>query len=914
MAANPHENLRRVFDLAIAAAPAEQGEILARECAGDASLRARLEAMLAAAEDNRFLSSPTSDVMPPSSHDFAPTLDSPSSGANDATVVLPGAERPGTMIGPYKLLQQIGEGGFGSVFMAEQEKPVQRRVALKIIKLGMDTRQVVARFEQERQALAMMDHPNIARVFDAGATETGRPYFVMELVKGDPVVEYCDKNNLSIHDRLELFAQICHAVQHAHTKGIIHRDIKPSNILVSTQDGRPHIKVIDFGIAKATSSRLTEKTLFTEHRQLIGTPEYMSPEQAEGSLDIDTRTDVYSLGVLLYELLTGTTPFSGHDLRSAAFAEIQRMIREVEPPRPSTRLSQSAETISNIAARRHTEPKKLGMVVRGELDWIVMKALDKDRSRRYETASSLGSDVRRYLDGDAVIAAPPSTVYRISKFASRHRARIVAASIVLLALVLGFVGTSIGLVRANRERTAAEIARTGEATQREIAESRLAESEATVGFLNQMLGAADPTASGKDVTVREVLDQSSKAFEREFADRPLVAARLHSTIGQTYLGLGIYPPAESHARQSLAILTKERGKDDPDTCRAVNELALVLIRNGSHDEAERMIKKAIEDHERLFGRTGEITVQSLELLGGLYQMQIRTDEGLPILQDVVDRRRISPGKDNIETVGSMNTLAIVLTDALRFDDSEKLFLEAIEIQDRLTGRDHPFAIELRANLAWALYSASMYAREVDRAADEVLARQRLERAMALGEEALQARNRILGEEHPNTLTSIANLAVVYKAMGMTDKAEAMQRKEMELCIKVLGEEHPDAIVSIANLGSSLRDQGRFEEALPLLERSSRLARKVLPTDNPGIAFNLGWYAGTLRALGRFQEAEPLMIEARGIAERSMGADHPVTGAITTDLANLYEQWDKAEPGNGHDVQATTWRARAPESR
>ena len=392
-----------------------------------------------------------------------PTLDAPSSreaAAITAMTAGPLREGPGTKIGPYKLLQAIGEGGFGSVFMAEQTAPVQRKVALKIIKLGMDTRQVVARFEQERQALAMMDHPNIARVLDAGATDTGRPYFVMELVKGDPIVEYCDKNNLNIEGRLELFAQVCNAVQHAHTKGIIHRDIKPSNILVSTQDGRPNTKVIDFGIAKATASKLTEKTLFTEHRQLIGTPEYMSPEQAEGNLDIDTRTDVYSLGVLLYELLTGTTPFGGGDLRSAGYAEIQRIIREVEPPKPSTRISSNTDTIASVAARRHTEPRKLGTLIRGELDWIVMRAMEKDRQRRYETANGLAMDIKRYLAGEAVVAAPPSTAYRMRKFIRRNRVVVSAASAVAAALLLGMVAFAWQAKIASQQRDRAMAAET----------------------------------------------------------------------------------------------------------------------------------------------------------------------------------------------------------------------------------------------------------------------------------------------------------------------------------------------------------------------------------------------------------------------------------------------------------------------
>jgi serine/threonine protein kinase len=347
-------------------------------------------------------------------------------------------EGPGSKVGSYKILQLIGEGGFGSVFLAEQHEPVRRRVALKIIKLGMDTRQVIARFEAERQALALMDHPHIARVLDGGATETGRPYFVMEYVIGDSITKFADAHALTVKERLDLFQQVCSAVQHAHTKGIIHRDLKPGNILVSMVDGKPFAKVIDFGIAKATAGgALTDKTLFTEHKQLIGTPEYMSPEQAEGSLDIDTRTDVYSLGVLLYELLTGTTPIDGKKLRSAAFDEMRRMIRDDEPLAPSMKLSRSLDTLASTAAARKIEPGKLSGLVKGELDWIVLRALEKERGRRYETASALAEDVRRHLAGEAVVAAPVSRVYRLSKFVRKNKGPVAAVSAVMLALLAG---------------------------------------------------------------------------------------------------------------------------------------------------------------------------------------------------------------------------------------------------------------------------------------------------------------------------------------------------------------------------------------------------------------------------------------------------------------------------------------------
>ncbi len=380
-------------------------------------------------------------------------MSSPTAGTTAMSAAI--TESAGSVIGRYKLLQLIGEGGFGSVFLAEQAKPVRRRVALKIIKLGMDTKQVIARFEAERQALAMMDHPHIARVYDAGATDTGRPYFAMEYVVGDAITKFADAHRLGIPERLKLFAQVCSAVQHAHTKGVIHRDLKPANVLVSMVDGKPFAKVIDFGIAKATASPLTEKTLFTEHRQLIGTPEYMSPEQAEGSPDIDTRTDVYALGVLLYELLTGVTPFDAKRLRSAAFGEMQRIIKEEDPPAPSMRLTRNLESLAQTAIARQIEPAKLSTAVRGELDWIVMKALDKDRARRYESAAQFSADVGRHLSGEPVQAAPPSRVYRVRKLMRRNKGMVIAGSVITATLLLGIAGTSAGLFVANHNFRAA---------------------------------------------------------------------------------------------------------------------------------------------------------------------------------------------------------------------------------------------------------------------------------------------------------------------------------------------------------------------------------------------------------------------------------------------------------------------------
>jgi serine/threonine protein kinase len=434
-ASNQKKKIEAIYYTALEKkSPEEQRAYLEEVCGEDKELLGRVEALLKA-------------------HDEAGSfLQAPVLGPGVTIDESPLTEGPGTKIGRYKLLQLIGEGGFGVVYMAEQEKPIRRRVALKIIKLGMDTNRVIARFEAERQALAMMEHPNIAKVLDAGATDTGRPYFVMELVKGIPITEYCDKNDLDTRQRLELFIDVCKAVQHAHQKGIIHRDIKPSNVMITLHDGKPVPKVIDFGIAKATQHRLTEKTLFTDFRHFMGTPVYMSPEQAEMSgLDVDTRSDIYSLGILLYELLTGSTPLEEKMLLNAAHDEMCRMIREEEPEKPSTRLSTLGEMLAEVAKHRHVQPDQLCKIVRGDLDWVVMKTLEKDRTRRYETANELVLDIERHLRDEPVVAGPPSAVYRIKKFLRRNRVLVTSVATVMVVLVGGIVASTIFAVRAERQ-------------------------------------------------------------------------------------------------------------------------------------------------------------------------------------------------------------------------------------------------------------------------------------------------------------------------------------------------------------------------------------------------------------------------------------------------------------------------------
>ena len=480
----------------------ERADLLARECGDDDTLRVLVDELLRGEDMPLPFESLADDIR--AAHDKRPTA---------RTAVASGVGVIGNdRIGNYRLLERIGEGGFGIVFMAEQERPVRRRVALKIIKLGMDTKQVVARFEAERQALALMDHPGIARVFDAGATETGRPYFVMELVRGLPITDYCDQRKLSIRDRLALVSQVCEALQHAHQRGVIHRDIKPTNVLVADVGGKPMPKIIDFGIAKATSARLTEKTIFTEFRQMIGTPEYMSPEQAgESAEDVDTRTDVYAAGVLLYELLTGATPFDSKRLRSAAFGEMQRIIREEDPPKPSTRVLTKPETLDTIAQARSTQSTKLTSTIEGELDWIVMKAIEKDRSRRYDSAGSMAADIQRYLTGHAVLAAPPGRAYLIRKFVRRHRGPVAAGSLLALALVAGLVGTSLGFFNAERQRKVA--VKEKDRADENATQARTAESLATHSAYSANLMSASTAVSGVQYsTARTFLDNAPAAL------------------------------------------------------------------------------------------------------------------------------------------------------------------------------------------------------------------------------------------------------------------------------------------------------------------------------------------------------------------------------------------------------------------
>jgi eukaryotic-like serine/threonine-protein kinase len=840
--AGMNENLDKLKAIFLEAverhAPDKWGAYLDDACANDRELRHHVEKLLEV-------------------HASGGSLLDKGAFAAELTIDQPVTERPGTHIGPYKLLQQIGEGGMGAVYMAEQKVPVERRVALKIIKPGMDTRQVIARFEVERQALALMDHPNIARVFDGGAAESGRPYFVMELVKGIPITQYCDEHHLPPRARLELFLPVCHAVQHAHQKGIIHRDIKPSNILVAEYDQQPVPKVIDFGVAKALHQPLTESTMFTNFGQVVGTLEYMSPEQANvNQLDIDTRSDIYSLGVLLYELLTGTTPFDRQRLRSAAWDEILRIIREEEPPRPSTKLG-TIDTLPGIAANRQMEPAKLTGLVRGELDWIVMKALEKDRNRRYEAATALAADIQHYLHYEPVRACPPSAAYRFRKFARRNRIALTTAAIVALAFALGLLGTTWQAIRATRAervaiaerdekeqaRRAAQAAAEVEAAQRQKAETaeKRASNEAAIAravseFLqNDLLGLAGAEAQvgaeikpDPEVELRTLLDRALAHVDQRFADQPVIRAEVQRTLAGAFLAIGRYPEAVRLREQVREYRTQTLGPEHPHTLIAMNNLAVAYWAAGAYD-------KAIALHE-----------QALVLL-----------------------RKIG-GAEHPDTISSMNNLAAAYHITGQDDKALPLFEESLELERKISGPEHPRTLGSMNNLAEAYRTTHQY-----------------DKALTLHEQTLELMRKIRGPEHPETLVSMNNLALAYQAAGQLDKAIQFFAQTRELMRKVFGPEHPNTIYSTSNLAELYRAQGKYSEAEALHVQALEIERRVLGADHPDTLISMEVLALLYEAQQRYSEAEPLRSAVLEIRRRVLGADRPDTRNALHNLAYLY---------------------------
>jgi eukaryotic-like serine/threonine-protein kinase len=819
--------------------PQARSAYLEKACGPDEAARQRIEALLQALEKG---AQPGETAKPISVGTATPQH-------READL----AEPAGAVIGRYKLVEVIGEGGYGTVYLAEQEEPVRRQVALKVIKLGMDTKQVIARFEAERQALALMEHPNIAKVFDAGATASGRPFFVMELVRGVPITDYCDRANLSPVERLDLFIQVCQAIQHAHQKGIIHRDIKPSNILVAEQDGKAVPKVIDFGIAKATAGQaLGGQTLLTAFEQFIGTPAYMSPEQAQAEgQDVDTRSDIYSLGVLLYELLTGRLPFGVKGLLEAGVNEMRRIIGQEAPPKPSTRLSTlGAEDLSRVAKRRCLEPVKLIQLVRGDLDWIVMKCLEKERGRRYGTAESLAEDLGRHLRHEPVEAAAPGAMYRVGKFVRRHRVALATVGAFVLLLVAGAAVSIWQAVRAGR----------AELESREVA-----------GFLEDMLESVSPEqAKGRDTgLLREIVDKAAARIEVDLKNQPRVRARLQSILGSVYLNLGEYDTAGPLLTNALAVRERLLGPDHPDTICSLNDLAVSLQSKSDFAAAEPLFRRALQVSERTMGKDHPYTMNKVLNLAMTLKAQGNSAGAEPLLRRALETGERTLGKDHPDTLVNANSLALLLLDKGDYAGAEALFRRVLETRERTLGNDHPATLLSVQNLAFLFGEKGDYSQ-----------------AAALYRRALEAQERMLGREHPVTLVTVDNLAYSVFLKGDYVSAEALFRRAVEARERKLGKEHMDALRSASGLAEVLLEKGDYIAAEPLCGRALEASERKLGKEHPVTLLCLNGQALLLKGKGDYAGSEVLFERALETRERTRGKEHPVTLTTVNDFAGM----------------------------
>ncbi|HMF17192.1 MAG TPA: serine/threonine-protein kinase [Gemmataceae bacterium] len=872
----PVNPLESIFAAAVEiSSEAERQRFVEQACAGDTELKLRVEEMV----ENHFRAG--NFLEPPTAGD--PDV----RGLGELRSL---AERPGSVIGNYKLLEQIGEGGFGIVFMAEQQEPIRRKVALKVLKPGMDSRQVIARFEAERQALALMDHPNIAKVLDAGTTEPaaqarestlacaagsgGRPYFVMELVKGLPITELCDQNRLTLRERLKLFIDVCQAVQHAHQKGIIHRDLKPSNVLVTLQDGAPLVKVIDFGIAKALDQQLTDKTLFTGFAQMIGTPLYMSPEQAAlSNVDVDTRSDIYSLGVVLYELLTGTTPFPKERLKEIGYDELRRIIREEEPPKPSTRISTLGKAASTVSTQRRSDPKQLSRLFRGELDWIVMKALDKDRNRRYESASAFAADVQRYLDDEAVQACPPSVGYRLRKFVRRHKGPVLAASVILFVLVAGIVGTTTGMVwaldaeqdaisQSNQKTKALEKAVAAakaesearrqtawERDQKDLAlqaetRARKAEKHARTRAMNALRQLTDEVVQ-QQLARRATLTDEDRRFLRdiqrhyeEFAALPgddaeqrAIRAEGHLQVASVREGLGEQKEAEASIQVALALyqgLVAEFPKKADYRhwlARSHNLLGIVLQHTGQPKHAETAFAEALALRKQLAEQFPDNTQFQRELAAAYYSQATallhagRLTEAEPGFIEALALQKKLVAKFPIgsafrrELALSHSNLGVVFRETGRLPQAETAFAEARALQKQLVDIS-PGRPEFRQELANGYHNLGLFLQTTNRPKEAEAA---YADAIALYQQ-LVADFPLRLDFRQELARSHNNRGVLFSDTGRPKEAETAYDDALAIRKRLAGdfpkrpEFRHDLIETHHNLSMLLQTRGRLKEA------------------------------------------------------------------------------------------------------
>jgi eukaryotic-like serine/threonine-protein kinase len=811
------------------------------------------------------------------------------------TVDPPEMERPGTWIGPYHLVEQLGEGGMGVVFLARQEEPVARQVALKIIKPGTETRRVMERFDAERHALSVMDHPHVAKVLDAGSTPSGRPYFVMEWVQGVSITSYCDEHNLSIGQRLELFILVCQAVQHAHQKGVIHRDLKPSNILVTLCDGRPLPKVIDFGVAKAISQASLEKATFTQDGQIVGTPEYMSPEQAQSNSLVDTRSDVYSLGVVLYELLTGDTPLDRQRLRSSAWDEMMRVIREEEPPKPSTKLS-SSDALPSVAAQRSIEPARLGALVRGELDWIVMKALDKDRSRRYESPSALARDIENHLHDQPVLAGPPSARYRFRKFARRNKRTLATLAAIALTMLGGTAASLYQAVRATRAERLAEARLQEVAVERDAARRAEREAEAAAAQahrrleqiergnellagifedldLNEIKSGSDPLEA---VLARRLID-AAEQLDGESVGDPLAVAQLQRRLGSALLVFGHYRPASGLLEKSRATHAQLLSPHHADTLEIMARLAGGLGGLGETRAALELWKEMLALSREHLGAEHPTTLGSMRGLAEAYIKAGESRQALPLLEEVVRLQQATLGDDHVDTMLSVGSLAGWYESAGQLDQARSLRESLLHRQEATLGSDHPHTIATLNNLANCYWQAALHTQ-----------------AIAMYEEALERIQARLGADHPKSLAINANLAVAHREAGDTATALVMCESILSDRSRVLGPDHPDTLESMHHLAVCYRDAGQSDKAIELFERIVDRRRVKLGPDHPHTLNSLNSLAVAYGCAGQSCKAEPILEETLRLSRDKLGPRHPQSLQTMSNLASCYSGLGKID--------------------
>ena len=762
-------------------------------------------------------------------------------------------------IAGYSILRKLDEGGMGEVYEAWQEMP-RRHVAIKLIKRGMDSEEVIARFESERQALALMNHAHIAQVYAAGTTVAGSPYFVMEFVEGVPITDHCDRDRLEIDERIALFLQVCEGVHHAHQKGIIHRDIKSSNVLVQTENGQAAPKIIDFGLAKALSGSKLEDVGLTQAGTPIGTPEYMSPEQLElEGTHVDTRTDVYALGVLLFELLVGSRPFDARVMIDEGFFEFRRQILEVDAPRPSTRATE------DTALLRRTNALELGRWLRGDLDWIVGHALEKQPDRRYASVSEFAADLQRYLDDEPVLASPPSRVYRIKKFVRKHKLGVASALALLVALALGIVGTSLALFRAVR---AEELA----SREAERASQEADVARRTADFLTGLFEVVDPgEARGNTVTAREILDRGAKKIDAELREQPEVRASLMGTMGVVYSRLGLYKSALPLLRGALDERRRTLGDEDERVAESRNSLGETLFLAADFETAEQELRTALELRRRLLGEHAEVA-QSLHDLGTVLRDRGKLPEAEALLREALEMRRKLLGK-HADVAASLNELALALSDQHEIEGVESLFREGLELRTELLGK-HPMTAESLSNLGWFLY-------EQDRKKE----------AIPFFRRSLDMKRELFGAVHPDVATTLNNLAYALHDSGDLDGAEELYRSAGEQQRALLGEAHPSLGQTLNNLAFVLRDRGDYEGARASFFEAVSVYRRALSDEHQDV-------------VNAVSNAKLLVTGEITRRARDLGENDPETMRARLDLSELHRIAGK--PGEARPVAENAW--------